>query len=635
MATSKEVFALRKSGQLNEAYEMASMLNLDGSDSEIEWNKKAVAWCLIDLCKQAFHQQKTEQLKKFIIELNQLSLDKTDEILASQVSYVNAFIDEKRSDLIKAKNLSKSGDHNASLSIYKSLLSAGDHSSEVVSGISWELYRISKQMINSDPPNYNGAKKLINDYLKLNTERPSLIHSLHLTLADKIAQHGSLSMGIFIQIWGVENLRSDDFDQFIADDGKKYASLAERVVQHAVKDAFSRSDIDALIYIEETLNELLKNNQNNVWLIYSKVKVLLGSNRHVEAETVGLQFVKNKPKEFWSWDILGDVFISQKSDLALSCYAKGLTCTDDLNFSLKLKVKFTELLVKQNYLPQAKTEISEITNFIEQNKRKIPVEIKDLLEQSWFDSTVVLNSNKDFYREKAHLIDDYITDKLPWIKGSIGKRVSRKSNELLTVYIKSDDEEFPLELIVSDSIVKINEYNLGQSVEIKGEAGLDGKFNVLRLQPRNDCDPFDVFAPVLGVVDNVNHEKKLIHFLVNKQVNGIIYFSDLDQRYEVGDALTLRLGKKTTKYGIKYQAVTAKKSTDSLPSEVVKIFSGSVDEVNGMGFTSDDVFIPTTLMAANNVADGYDVSGTALLNFNKKRGEWGWKAIAISSVGSV
>ncbi len=51
MATSKQVFALRKEGKIEEAYQMALTCIL--IDSEDEWNIKALAYCLYDKIKLA------------------------------------------------------------------------------------------------------------------------------------------------------------------------------------------------------------------------------------------------------------------------------------------------------------------------------------------------------------------------------------------------------------------------------------------------------------------------------------------------------------------------------------------------------------------------------------------------------
>ncbi len=51
--------------------------------------------------------------------------------------------------------------------------------------------------------------------------------------------------------------------------------------------------------------------------------------------------------------------------------------------------------------------------------------------------------------------------------------------------------------------------------------------------------------------------------------------------------------------------------------------------LNGMGFTESEIFIPTHLVLEHRLKDGQTISGTAVLNFNKKRGNWGWKALSI------
>ena len=50
MVTSKDVFAKRKEGQLDEAYSMA--LQLMNAINPDDWDIKAFGWCLIDLIKR-------------------------------------------------------------------------------------------------------------------------------------------------------------------------------------------------------------------------------------------------------------------------------------------------------------------------------------------------------------------------------------------------------------------------------------------------------------------------------------------------------------------------------------------------------------------------------------------------------
>jgi hypothetical protein len=50
-----------------------------------------------------------------------------------------------------------------------------------------------------------------------------------------------------------------------------------------------------------------------------------------------------------------------------------------------------------------------------------------------------------------------------------------------------------------------------------------------------------------------------------------------------------------------------------------------------MGFTLSDIFIPPPFVEQYRIRDGQTISGAAVLSFNKKRQEWGWKAISLAS----
>jgi len=53
-----------------------------------------------------------------------------------------------------------------------------------------------------------------------------------------------------------------------------------------------------------------------------------------------------------------------------------------------------------------------------------------------------------------------------------------------------------------------------------------------------------------------------------------------------------------------------------------------------MGFTDGDIFIAPPLVEEHHITDDCMISGTAILNYNKKRFEWGWKAIKIAKVAA-
>lgn len=63
-ATSKDVFAKRKEGSIDEAYQLA--LAVDGFPPEVdEWDRKAMGWCLVDLIKRDAQAGHPENCKHF------------------------------------------------------------------------------------------------------------------------------------------------------------------------------------------------------------------------------------------------------------------------------------------------------------------------------------------------------------------------------------------------------------------------------------------------------------------------------------------------------------------------------------------------------------------------------------------
>lgn len=630
MITSKDVFSMRKTGKLDEAYEMAiELMNTSASD---EWNIKAFAWCLIDLIKRDAQCGKNENLHHYFDQLSNLDINVADEILTSQKEYVLKLCNPNNQKILKAKYLSKQGDHSGALNLYKHIYSNGDRSIDVQTSLAWELYRVTKNIIEQTPINFSSAKRLINDYLKLNTEKPSLLHSCILQLADKIAKEGKLKMGTFVRLWGLENLRPEDYNSFVSDNGNTYLSLAERVIQHASKDAFTNNSYEELIYILPYLNVCIDKYPDNIWLKLSKARTLMVTQQNDEAFSYGLEVVKNKINDYWAWELLGDINQQNSIDLAISCYCKALLCSQDINFVSKVKIKLAELLAKNGLISEAKLEVDNVLNYRTENDQKIPASAEVLTRSSWYQNVMSSTSNDQLYREKAAAAVELLYRDLPWMNAVLGDTflMQGKNKAKRKIYVQSNS--LPMEVIIPESKIPLNVAELGESLKIKGEFDREKRFQIYAIEHRISDKEWDIFEQQIGIVDHVNKDKKLIHFMVNQTIDGIIHFSDLSEIFEEGDAILLRLTKYTNRQGTHYRAVTSCKTTAPIPSNLLKPFSDEVRKDNGMGFTYDDIFIPPYLMTKNNINDGNFVTGYAVLNYNKKRSEWGWRAISINEV---
>ena len=626
--TSKEVFAKRRAGEIDNAYRMAQQLM--GTPDPGEWDVKAFGWCLIDLIKRDSKAGQQQNLEHYRQQLETLDVDPDDDIFTQQREYALKLCNPSGQAMQQAKKNSQEGRHLEAVRIYFQLFNDGDHSDGVQTSLGWELYRLAKQVSDQDPPNFGMAHQCMHDYFRLTLERPSNLHSCILRVADKMAKADNMQMGDFVRAWGLENLTAEDFERFIGKDGKSYPSLAERAVQKASKDAFGRNAVEDLNYIEPYLSDCIERFQDNLWLKYYKAKVLVELGRFDEALPFGLEVVKSKTNDFWTWGLLGDIHQGISTDLRLACYCKALLCSKDVNFVGSVKLKLALMLIVSEEYEKAKLEIDEVIHYRSNNNQKIPPNAAMMMEQDWYAATTASSSNRALYIEQAKAAEELLYSNLPWVNAVFGDSFTTKQKPgkpRRKLYIESPD--IPFDATIAESKVAMLKPQPGAGIRVKGEFDDKQRFQSYVVQDRPGAIPWDIFEEQIGVVDHVNTQKKLLHYLIDRKLDGVVHFTDLKERLHEGDAIVVRFSSFTGKQGELQRVVTARKANEPAPISLLKTFEGHVSLGNGMGFTDNGIFIPPPLVVEHQIQNGSRISGKAVLNYNKKRLEWGWKALKI------
>ena len=142
-----------------------------------------------------------------------------------------------------------------------------------------------------------------------------------------------------------------------------------------------------------------------------------------------------------------------------------------------------------------------------------------------------------------------------------------------------------------------------------------------------------VFADVteeLILIEFVNSDKKILNFIASKTRSGFFKYDRFIRKVEIGDRFLARL--EGTGSNTRYNVISLEK-TDKLPgNEILRGFSGKIrkNDNQTFGFV-DDIFIEPQLINKYKPANGTDISGTAIISFNKKKNEWGWKAIMLKN----
>jgi len=275
--SSQYVFALRKAGQIIEAYNLA--INLYKKNPKDEWIQKAYAWVLIDIVKKEINLN-TGKAIGFFNELLSVNIS-NDEIILKQINFLRPKLNANYQEILQAENLSKNGEHTQAIELYKQLQQQGKLLPVHHESFGWAIFRY----INSEKDNLSvdNVKKLLFDYIGLENPRPSLIHSVVLKFSIQYAsQHSKFDLYRFFKIWNPKYLRNEDKEKE-SNNGKIYPSLIERLLkqlingntqvdisylQHAIGDDYLVVDTIREGYFWKIFNLQNENRFTQLWKMF-------------------------------------------------------------------------------------------------------------------------------------------------------------------------------------------------------------------------------------------------------------------------------------------------------------------------------------------------------------------------------
>jgi hypothetical protein len=354
----------------------------------------------------------------------------------------------------------------------------------------------------------------------------------------------------FLDWWGVDNFRNEDYDQEEYN-GKKIISLVEQAyIGYAKKllelHALGIAKEESILNFMETLDLTIKRRPDYTYLDYYKAKLILVTNSEENALEALIPFAKKKSREFWLWQLMAEAMQNDK-DMLIACYCKALSLSTQEDFLVKLRQNFAQVLIDLRMYPEAKFEIDRLRHVRTDHEWKIPAIVQEWTNSAWYNSTNAVESNIDLYRRH------------------------KKQAEML---LHKD--------VASTAIA----------------------------------------------VEFVNSKKKVINFVHDSKLNGFFKYEGEIETPEVGEVLLVKFkGDSKDNY---YQIWSAERPKAEIDCPALKNFNGTVRSNSNQEFGFvESIFISPDLMISERLKGDEDVTGKAILAYNKLRETWGWKAIEI------
>lgn len=640
MRGPRQVTALRKSGRLDEAFKLAS--EQAAAPEADEWDIGDLGWCLIALVKRHAADRDQALLRDYLAQLAKLQVPASNDLLVEHRQRALALANDDRRAAMEARKLGKEGQHEEAARAFASLLAQDVLTAEDKVAYGWELFRAIQKVFKAksgtemSPDAVGVIKRHLNTYLKLGISEPGLLHTCILQQAERLARGDHLRLVAFARLWDLGSLRPEDFNETRQDDGKAFPPLFESIVQRASKEAANGGSPAEMGYIQPYLQDALKRYPTNVWLKLNMVKLLRGLDRLEDARQLATEFARSKAGEYWTWELVGD--LEDDSAMRLSCFAKALTCSDDDTFVTKVRLKFAALIAA-DHPGQARAEVERVIDHRRREGKRISAEAERLAQSEWFVAAASAPSGRPFYDRFKSQAEELLFAHLPWTDASVGDEFvikgqdGQKDRARRRLYVRAS----PLSLEVSVPALHpdVRRLQPGSPIKVQMETSSSEpwKTTVHRILPRPNGVANDIVAEVYGVIDHINSAKSLLHFIVAKGIDGTFPLAELSGTPKVGQTVAVRMVRYHDRKGARTRSLSVAPTSHSPAPDLLKSFRDDVEVRSGLGFSSAGIFIPPDIVAASGIADGDTVEGVAIINFDKKRSAWGWKAIEAHSSG--
>lgn len=526
-----EVEQLRKSGNLDEAYEMAitdlkmasqgtgdnTPLIVTATEDEPEeephedavtLGKRAMAWVLYEFMKQNTAKEDFETFMDYLREFINLELDPDEKMVVNQLV--------------------------------------------------WVIGKVAFEYTKDPDFDQEPMDRLAEIAMTLNFSKQSkgysfLFKAMHKALKD------SPRYIDFASWWDLRSFIRDDYKFTKQDDGKRIMAVAEqgcnRYSKQLIRAMQNADDEGTREYIREKIDDFLpivedsiQHNRHYRKLPYYQVKLLLTIGDTSAAYRILKSKARDNQEEFWVWELLAEAF-DDESEKQIACLCSAMMCRSKPVKIFETRLKLTNLLIIQEYYNEAKTEIAQLLRCCFENKWDIPEEVTEWGDQKWYASATVAKNNHELYESYMPVADEIIF-------GDIAQR-------------------------------KV-------------------------------------------VVENVNHEKSILNFIGLDYEKGYCKFNKSLRKVKAGDVLLVRI--KSTGFEGRYNLLSAKILNEKYLEGILKHFAGEVIKPTNKAFAFiDGMFVTPEVCSKYRLDDGEYVTGKAMISYNKKKEEWGWKVISIDS----
>lgn len=401
--TIKEITALRKSGLLGQALKAAEE---EFTINANNYTASTLFWCLNDQCKKASDSDAMLAIYERMKSLFEYCHG--DEYMTKAIASIERRLDPLGQEIKQALETAKTGrDVDDMLKKLRNAFANGEISHNLHYDYGWLIFYALKNTPISNP--YK-RKLLLFNYIKLELPKPELLHSLILSEAVKTEKNTPLQFRIrdFMNLWGWENLRKEDWEQYKTDDGNTVASLVEKLISVFAKELKTDSVMSPDEF-EKIVDKALAMYPTSQYMPFYKAVVLKSQGRNAEALDYYRKLILKSPTKFYLWHQASALVEDKELKIALLC--KAINVEKDESFTGRCRLDLAKALISKRLFANAKCELDKYRDFYVSHGWTLKPDYLDVAQLLPLNQPSV--DNEALYRYSIRNADEFIYDAIP------------------------------------------------------------------------------------------------------------------------------------------------------------------------------------------------------------------------------
>ena len=459
-------------------------------------------------------------------------------------------------------------------------------------------------------------------------------HSEILKLANRfMVEADSWRFFNFFHSWGYKNLSYEDWQEETNGE-HTYKPLARKslslVTKYIKSNNIELSDLD---WVLDWYKMALDKFENDIWLLREYAILLDKVNKTQDAIKIYKKIILDLSDQAYVWHEFSNLLSNIEIDISISMLCKAMTIQRNEDFLGQIHLDLAKLLIVKGLNGEAKTELKLYEKHKNEKGQKLTEEF--ILLNNKLEEVEPKENNKSFYNNNLELAENYIYSDIKWKDLLLFDKFKTKEQKERMVF--SDLQEIELAInpykFLSLKNAKIDEvYQMKLHYDKTND-----KYIALKVQKSTlvKKDLIDNASTSIAIVDHINEQKKLFHYIMNKSIDGIVRFNQTKLRPKEGDFIEVKYFKIFNKNRHEYRThILNIKETDKTNSSLLKEVSGyiSINYKNGktsFGFVND-YYIPGFLLVKLNIKDGDYIFAKMIFNPKEVSTKKQWKVFEIT-----